>query len=57
MTVVTYEEKMNFLDNLLMRAKLLHETCEACFPSKDIEILECIIEDIRDFKEVLEDES
>ena len=52
MTVVTYEEKMNFLDNLLMRAKLLHETCEACFPSKDIEILECIIEDIRDFKEI-----
>ena len=57
MTVVTYEEKMNFLDNLLMRAKLIHETCEACFPSKDIEILECIIEDIRYFKEVLENES
>lgn len=54
MTIITYEEKMEFLDNLLMRGKLLHETCEGCFPQKDIEILECIIEDVRDFKIVLE---
>ena len=48
MVVVTYEEKMGFLDNLLMRGKLLHETCEGCFPQRHIEILECIIEDVRD---------
>ena len=51
MVTVTYEEKMEFLDNLKMRAKLLHETCEACFPSHDIDILECIMEDINEIHE------
>lgn len=46
MVTVTYEEKMAFLDNLKMRAKLLHETCEACFPSHDLEILDSIMEDV-----------
>ena len=46
MVTVTYEEKMEFLDRLRERAKLLHKTCEACFPSHDLEILECIMEDV-----------
>ena len=51
MVKVTYEEKMAFLDNLKMRAKLLHETCEACFPQRDIDILECIMEDVNEINE------
>ena len=45
MEIITFEEKMEFLDNLLTRAKLLNETCEACMPQKHISIIECLIED------------
>ena len=51
MVVITYEDKMEFLENLKMRAKLLHETCEACFPQRDIDILECIMEDVNEIHE------
>ena len=51
MVEITYEEKMEFLDNLLMRGKLLHETCEGCFPQRHIDILECIMEDVNQIHE------
>lgn len=46
MTIVTYEEKMDYMDNLIMRSKLLHETCASCISEHDLEILECIKEDV-----------
>ena len=46
MTIVTYEEKMDYMDNLIMRSKLLHETCASCISERDLEILECIKEDV-----------
>lgn len=52
MNEITYEEKMEFLDDLLMRGKLLHETCEGCFPQRHIEIVECLIEDVNQLHEL-----
>ena len=43
---ITYEEKMDYMDNLIMRSKLLHETCASCISDRDLSILECIKEDI-----------
>ena len=58
MIKITYEDKMKFLEDLRERQKFLNESCKACLPdeelSKNIDIIECIMEDIRDFKIVQE---
>lgn len=55
MTTITYDDKMNFLEDLQKRQKFLNESCKSCLPdeelNKNIDIIECIMEDIRDFKE------
>ena len=43
METITYDDKINFLDDILKRAKLLHETCEACMPQKNISIIEIVV--------------
>ena len=54
MTVVTYEDKMNYLEDLRKRVKILNESCKNCMPDEElartIDIIECIMEDVRDFK-------
>ena len=36
MEKITYEEKMDYMDNLLIRSKLLHETCASCISERDL---------------------
>lgn len=43
---ITYEEKMDYMDNLLMMSKLLNESGVKCISEKVFSILECIKEDI-----------
>ena len=53
MEIITYDDKIDFLDNLLKRAKLLNETCEACMSKKEISIIECVIEDVNFIHELV----
>lgn len=55
MVKVTYEEKMDYMDNLIMRSKLLHETCASCISEHDLEILECIREDINEIHQIYDE--
>jgi len=54
MAIITYEDKMNYLEDLRKRVKFLNESCKNCMPDdqmdKTLDIIECIMEDVRDFK-------
>lgn len=58
MTVVTYEDKMNYLEDLRKRVKFLNESCKNCMSDEElartIDIIECIMEDVRDLGKALE---
>ena len=53
MEKITYEDKIDFLDNLLTRAKLLHETCEGCMSLREIAIIESLIDDVKFINELV----
>ena len=53
METITYEDKIEFLGNLLRRAKFLKDTCDRCMAQKDISIIECLIEDVNFLHELV----
>ena len=54
MVKITYEDKIDYLADLRKRVKLLNESCKSCMPDEELarttDIIECIMEDVRDFK-------
>lgn len=56
MVKITYEDKMNYLDSkrieLIQRSKKY--TSEVEYDKYFIDVIECIMEDVRDFKTILE---
>lgn len=54
MVVITYEEKMKWLNYHLKKLKehQAKSTFDFGLTQKSIDVIECIIEDVRDFKEL-----
>lgn len=59
MTKITYKDKMDFLEDLQKRQKFLNESCKTCLTdvelNRNLDIIECIMEDVRDFKSLNEE--